>query len=163
MYFMKQKFLFVIVGLVFVSMTAWAQELPTLIQIHQAAGVSEYPISEVQKVSFANEDLLVSTSQGAFDHVLSAIQKITFAKKTTSLKDVQDAVCRVFAVADNLIAESNASIKRLQVINLAGQVVYNAAANQQRLQISTSTWSTGMYIVLTETEAGRNVQKVFVR
>ncbi len=163
---MKKKLLFGVMALLWgASVTTWAQEQPTLMKIHQETGVQAYPLNAVQRVSFGYDNLYVRTPNGEFDHLLSAIKKVTFAKKTTDgVNDVQQVLCRVFTAGGNaLIAESSATINRLQVLNLAGQVVYDNAVNQQRLMISTSAWASGIYIVLADTEAGRDVHKVLVK
>ncbi len=117
----------------------------------------------MSKLSFAAGDLVIHKE--AEDKLpLSGIRKITFgASESTAVENLLAGACQAFANNGVLTVNAADGINALQVVNLAGQVVFNGHyAGNQHLEIDAQSWAQGMYIVLMQTANGNVSTKIML-
>ncbi len=145
------------------STTMWAAS-PAQIYVHQSSGdVYAVPLQDVSSLTFAANNLVVHAAS-VKEIPLSALRKITF-DKTTALENVQSGVaCQAFVNDQRLTVKASQGIQALQIVNLAGQVVFaqQYAGDMQHVEIDLPAWAQGTYIVLTQTTGGSATAKIML-
>jgi hypothetical protein len=61
-----------------------------------------------------------------------------------------------------LNVSSSVEISSVRIMNYAGQLVYSKVVSGTELQINTSEFATGIYVLQLETEAGFSTQKLII-
>ncbi len=161
---MKKLITFSVVALLLsISTTVWANA-PLRLHVHQTSGdIYSVALQDVSSLTFASSNLQVH-AEPAQEFPLSGVRKITF-DKTSAVDNLQsDALSQVFVSDGMLIIRAEQSIQALQIVNIAGQVVYaqQCASNTQELEIDAQAWTQGIYIVRLQTTNGNANTKVML-
>ncbi len=162
---MRKLITFCVVALILsLSTTMWASE-PTLLHVHQTDGeIYSVSLSDVSLLTFADNDLLINATTPK-QIPLSGVRKITFGAGENTAVDnlLSDAACQAFVSNGMLTVNAADGISALQVVNLAGQVVFAGQyAGSQHLEIDAQSWAQGMYIVLMQTANGSTSAKIML-
>ncbi|MFO7874661.1 MAG: T9SS type A sorting domain-containing protein, partial [Bacteroidales bacterium] len=81
-----------------------------------------------------------------------------------SATDINDVSLSIYPVpaSDRLFIESNARISDIRMVDMLGQVVYNATVNNTQYEINVSGMQNGVYFIQMTTNAGVVTQRVQV-
>ncbi len=163
---MKKKFTFsVMVFLLCMTVTAWANA-PVSLLVHQTSGsIYSAALQNVSKLSFDAGNLVIQAAS-AQKIPLAGIQKITFGASENTAVDnlLSNAACQAFVNNGILTVNAADGVDALQVVNLAGQVVFAGQyTGSQHLEIDAQSWAQGMYIVLMQTANGSTSAKIMLQ
>ena len=116
-------------------------------QYYKVTAVNAIPGNQTCESAFA------MAADGTHDYVYT---------QTLSVKEMSDEVS-VYPNPTNGVLNINAAgMKRVVVMNMLGQVVYDAPADTEAVSLDLSQYGAGMYLIRIDTENGTVVKKVSV-
>ncbi len=117
---------------------------------------ANYAVSGVQKLTFANGALQVTTSGNTTTHALSSLKKLSFGDVTTNIKPVGTKTEAQVTLNGSTLSVSGARGGRLRVFTIDGRQVMNEQLATDNAQLSAHDWAAGVYVV----QVGSNSVKI---
>ena len=142
------------------STLIFAQE-PSSLHVQQIDGtVQSALLVSIQHITFEEDVLVITTSEGAFRLPLENVDKITFGKNNASaVENVNVNTIRISKSGNLLSIESDYAIKQLYLVDISGKVLINerlASVDITNITLPNS----GVFVLFLETSQGYIARKV---
>ena len=159
---MKKITIYFILLLCFVSLRALAQE-PTAMNVHQTNGVVQSTsLVSIQHITFETDVLVLTTSEGTFRLPMNDVDYIVFGEDSsvgTAVENVDANAVRISQSGNQLLIESEYTIKNLYLVDMTGKVLLNqklSSANEAAITLPQS----GVFVLFLETNQGYVAHKI---
>ena len=152
--------LYIIVSLFFLPTLVSAQE-PTTLHVQNVDGtVQSSSLVDIQHITFEEDVLVLTTTEGEFRLPLDDVDKITFSDNNTSaVENVNINSIHVSKSGNILTIRSDAAIKHLYLVDVSGKVLVS-----ERLASVDTTSITmpdfGVFVLFLETSQGYIARKI---
>ena len=152
--------LYIIVSLFFLPTLVSAQE-PTTLHVQNVDGmVQSSSLVDIQHITFEQNMLVMTTTEGEFHFPLDNIDKITFGEKNASAVENVNINSIHISKSGNLLSiESDYAIEQLYLVDMSGKVLKSkklASINMTTITLSTS----GAFVLFLETSQGYIARKI---
>ena len=99
------------------------------------------------------------------DATREVMQSDRFPMTSTAIPGAEKVQTHIYPnpVQDRMMIRASANIKSINVFNSLGVKVTEIVSDTKELNVNTSTWNSGMYIVEIKTTEGVNVEKILKR
>ena len=150
----------IIVSLFFLPTLVSAQE-PTTLHVQNVDGtVQSSSLVDIQHITFEEDVLVLTTTEGEFRLPLDDVDKITFSDNNTSaVENVNINSIHVSKSGNILTIRSDAAIKHLYLVDVSGKVLVS-----ERLASVDTTSITmpdfGVFVLFLETSQGYIARKI---
>ena len=148
--------------LLLLSIPTWifAQE-PNSLHVQKVDGtVQSASLVSIQYITFEEDVLVLTTSEGEFRLPLDDVEKITFSENNTSaVENVNINSIHISKSGNILTIKSDAAIKHLYLVDMSGKVLVSerlASVDMTNLTLPNS----GVFILFLETNQGYIARKV---
>ena len=152
--------LYIIVSLFFLPTLVSAQE-PTTLHVQNVNGTMQSSLLvDIQYITFEEDVLVLTTTEGEFRLPLDDVDKITFSDNNTSaVENVNINSIHVSKSGNILTIRSDAAIKHLYLVDVSGKVLVS-----ERLASVDTTSITmpdfGVFVLFLETSQGYIARKI---
>ena len=152
--------LYIIVSLFFLPTLVSAQE-PTTLHVQNVDGtVQSSSLVDIQHITFEEDVLVLTTTEGEFRLPLDDVEKITFSDNNTSaVENVNINSIHISKSGNILTIRSDAAIKHLYLVDVSGKVLVS-----ERLASVDTTSITmpdfGVFVLFLETSQGYIARKI---
>lgn len=152
--------LYIIVSLFFLPTLVSAQE-PTTLHVQNVDGtVQSSSLVDIQHITFEEDVLVLTTTEGEFRLPLDDVEKITFSDNNTSaVENVNINSIHISKSGNILTIRSDAAIKHLYLVEVSGKVLVS-----ERLASVDTTSITmpdfGVFVLFLETSQGYIARKI---
>ena len=138
----------------------FAQE-PNSLHVQKVDGtVQSASLVSIQYITFEEDVLVLTTSEGEFRLPLNDVEKITFSENNTSaVENVNINSIQISKSGNILTIKSDAAIKHLYLVDMSGKVLVSerlASVDMTNLTLPNS----GVFILFLETNQGYIARKV---
>lgn len=152
--------LYIIVSLFFLPTLVSAQE-PTTLHVQNVNGTMQSSLLvDIQHITFEEDVLVITTSEGEFRLPLDNVEKLTFGNGISSaVEDVNINAIKIYKSGNQLTIESDYAIEQLYLVDMSGKVLKSkklASINMTSITLSTS----GSFVLFLETSQGYSARKV---
>lgn len=152
--------LYIIVSLFFLPTLVSAQE-PTTLHVQNVNGTMQSSLLvDIQHITFEEDVLVLTTTEGEFYLPLGNINKITFGEKNASAVENVNINSIHISKSGNLLSiESDYAIKQLYLVDMSGKVLVSkrlAAVDVTNITLPNS----GVFVLFLETSQGYIARKV---
>ena len=144
------------------SIPTWifAQE-PNSLHVQKVDGtVQSASLVNIQRITFEENVLVMTTSEGEFRLPLNDVEKITFSENNTSAVENVNINSILISKSGNILTiKSDAAIKHLYLVDMSGKVLVSerlASVDMTNLTLPNS----GVFILFLETNQGYIARKV---
>lgn len=144
------------------SIPTWifAQE-PNSLHVQKVDGtVQSASLVSIQYITFEEDVLVMTTSEGEFRLPLDNVEKLTFGNGISSaVEDVNINAIKIYKSGNQLTIESDYAIEQLYLVDMSGKVLKSkklASINMTTITLSTS----GAFVLFLETSQGYIARKV---
>ena len=144
------------------SIPTWifAQE-PNSLHVQKVDGtVQSASLVSIQYITFEEDVLVLTTSEGEFRLPLDNVDKITFGDNNASaVEDVNINSIHIYKSGNQLTIESDAAIKHLYLVDISGKVLVNyrlASVDTTSITLPAS----GVFVLFLETSQGYIARKM---
>ena len=144
------------------SIPTWifAQE-PNSLHVQKVDGtVQSASLVSIQYITFEEDVLVLTTSEGEFRLPLDNVDKITFGDNNASaVEDVNINSIHIYKSGNQLTIESDAAIKHLYLVDISGKVLISdrlASVDTTSITLPNS----GVFVLFLETSQGYVARKV---
>lgn len=145
------------------SMGVSAQQ-PKAMNVHQTSGqVQSTLLVTIEHITFENDVLVLTTSEGTFDLPLDEVDYIVFGEEIVpeSVENVDANSFRISLLGNTLSIESECVINALYLVDMTGKIL-----EKQKLFAVTEADvilpNSGVYVLFLETSQGYVAQKVII-
>jgi hypothetical protein len=150
--------LYIIVSLFFLPTLVSAQE-PTTLHVQNVNGTMQLLV-DIQHITFEEDVLVLTTTEGEFRLPLDNVEKLTFGNGISSaVEDVNINAIKIYKSGNQLTIESDYAIEQLYLVDMSGKVLKSkklASINMTTITLSTS----GAFVLFLETSQGYSARKV---
>lgn len=149
-----------VLGLCNASTLIFAQE-PSSLHVQQIDGtVQSALLVSIQHITFEEDVLVLTTTEGEFRLPLDNVEKLTFGNGISSaVEDVNINAIKIYKSGNQLTIESDYAIEQLYLVDMSGKVLKSkklASINMTTITLSTS----GAFVLFLETSQGYSARKV---
>ena len=156
---MRKLLIFCALCCISIMMSAQAQNS---LHIQKIDGtVQSSSLVDIQHITFEEDVLVLSTTEGEFRLPLDNVDKITFDNNNTStaVENVNINSIHIYKAGNQLTIESDYAIEQLYLVDMSGKVLVSkklASSNMTTITLSTS----GAFVLFLETSQGYSARKV---
>ena len=158
-----QKMTFFLILLICSLPLALSAQEPTAMNVHQTDGVvNSTLLVSIHHLTFEDDALVVSTSEGIFRLPMDNVDYITFGESGsvgTAVENVNADAIRISQSDNQLLIESEYAINALYLVDITGKLIEN-----QRLSSVSDANVTlpqaGAYVLFLETSQGLVAHKI---
>ncbi|MBO5362685.1 MAG: hypothetical protein J6A35_07030 [Paludibacteraceae bacterium] len=157
---MKKVIVYFTTLLLSIPTLMFAQE-PNSLHVQKVDGtVQSASLVSIQYITFEEDVLVLTTSEGEFRLPLNDVEKITFSENNTSaVENVNINSIQISKSGNILTIKSDAAIKHLYLVDMSGKVLVSerlASVDMTNLTLPNS----GVFILFLETNQGYIARKV---
>ena len=157
---MKRIIRYFIPLVLFIPTLIFAQE-PSSLHVQKVDGTVLYAsLVTIQHITFEEDVLVMTTSEGEFRLPLDDVEKITFSENNTSaVENVNINSIHISKSGNILTIKSDAAIKHLYLVDVSGKVLVNdrlASVDTASITLPAS----GVFVLFLETSQGYIARKV---
>jgi len=134
-----------------------------IVQKNDNSPADKIQLSNIQQLSFSDENLSVETLSGSKVYAFDNIAKLLFKDgSTTGIHNPTVDMLVSFTPAGDMTVESSVAIKSLTVFSVDGKMIFKQQYNGVKTQCTVSLKSSaaGVYLLWVETTQGIVVKKV---
>ena len=157
---MKKVIVYFIILLLSIPTLIFAQELTTLHVQNVDSTIQSASLVDIQHITFEEDVLVMTTSEGEFRLPLDDVEKITFSDNNTSaVENVNINSIHISKSGNILTIKSDATIKHLYVVDMSGKVLISdrlASVDTTSITLPAS----GVFVLFLETSQGYIARKV---
>lgn len=160
---MQKMTIYLAVLLFCVSMGVSAQQ-PEAMNVHKTTGeVRSTSLVSIEHITFADDVLVLSTSEGTFNLPLGEVDYIAFGEKgvSTTLENVNTTALRISLVNNTISVECDYTINALYLVDMTGKML-----EKQKLSAVTEANvvlpHSGAFVLFLETSQGYIAHKVIM-
>ena len=149
-----------VLGLCNASTLIFAQE-PSSLHVQQIDGtVQSALLVSIQHITFEEDVLVITTSEGEFRLPLDNVEKLTFGNEiASSIKDVNTNSIHISKLGNQLTIKSEYAIKQLYLVDISGRILTCerlASVTEKTIVLPNE----GVFILFMETSQGYVARKV---
>ena len=142
------------------SIPVFAQE-PSTLHVQKVDGtVQSTSLVSIKHITFEEDVLVLTTTEGEFRLPLDNVDKITFGENNASaVEDVNIHSIHIYKSGNQLTIESDAAIKQLYLVDVSGKVLVSdrlASVDTTSITLPNS----GVFVLFLETSQGYVARKV---
>lgn len=142
------------------SIPVFAQE-PSILHVQKVDGTMQSSsLVDIQHITFEEDVLVLTTTEGEFRLPLDNVDKITFGDNNASaVEDVNINSIHIYKSGNQLTIESDAAIKHLYLVDISGKVLVSgrlASVDTTSITLPNS----GVFVLFLETSQGYVARKV---
>lgn len=142
------------------SIPVFAQE-PSILHVQKVDGMMQSSsLVDIQHITFEEDVLVLTTTEGEFRLPLDNVDKITFGDNNASaVEDVNINSIHIYKSGNQLTIESDAAIKHLYLVDISGKVLISdrlASVDTTSITLPAS----GVFVLFLETNQGYIASKV---
>ena len=157
---MKKVIVYFIILLLSIPTLIFAQELTTLHVQNVDSTIQSASLVDIQHITFEEDVLVLTTTEGEFRLPLDDVEKITFSDNNTSaVENVNINSIHISKSGNILTIRSDAAIKHLYLVDVSGKVLVS-----ERLASVDTTSITmpnlGVFVLFLETSQGYIARKI---
>lgn len=157
---MKKVIIYFTTLLLSIPILIFAQE-PSSLHVQKVDGTVLYAsLVTIQHITFEEDVLVMTTSEGKFRLPLDDVEKITFSENNTSaVENVNINSIHISKSGNILTIKSDAAIKHLYLVDVSGKVLVNdrlASVDTASITLPAS----GVFVLFLETSQGYIARKV---
>jgi hypothetical protein len=157
---MKKVIIYFTTLLLSIPTLIFAQE-PSSLHVQKVDGTVLYAsLVTIQHITFEEDVLVMTTSEGEFRLPLDDVEKITFSENNTSaVENVNINSIHISKSGNILTIKSDATIKHLYLVDVSGKVL----VNDRLASIDTASIilpASGVFVLFLETSQGYIARKV---
>ena len=157
---MKKVIVYFIILLLSIPTLIFAQELTTLHVQNVDSTIQSASLVSIKHITFEEDVLVMTTSEGEFRLPLDDVEKITFSDNNTSaVENVNINSIHISKSGNILTIRSDAAIKHLYLVDVSGKVLVS-----ERLASVDTTSITmpdfGVFVLFLETSQGYIARKI---
>ena len=157
---MKKVIIYFTTLLLSIPILIFAQE-PSSLHVQKVDGtVQSASLVDIQHITFEEDVLMLTTSEGEFRLPLDDVEKITFSDNNTSAVENVNINSILISKSGNIITiKSDATIKHLYLVDVSGKVLVNdrlASVDTTSITLPAS----GVFVLFLETSQGYIARKV---
>ena len=157
---MKKVIVYFIILLLSIPTLIFAQELTTLHVQNVDSTIQSASLVSIKHITFEEDVLVMTTSEGEFRLPLDDVEKITFGDNNTSaVENVNINSIHISKSGNILTIRSDAAIKHLYLVDVSGKVLVS-----ERLASVDTTSITmpdfGVFVLFLETSQGYIARKI---
>ena len=157
---MKKVIVYFIILLLSIPTLIFAQELTTLHVQNVDSTIQSASLVDIQHITFEEDVLVMTTSEGEFRLPLDDVEKITFSDNNTSaVENVNINSIHISKSGNILTIRSDAAIKHLYLVDVSGKVlVSEKLASVDTTSITMPDF--GVFVLFLETSQGYIARKI---
>ena len=149
-----------VLGLCNASTLIFAQE-PSSLHVQQIDGtVQSALLVSIQHITFEEDVLVITTSEGEFRLPLDNVEKLTFGNEiASSIQDVNTNSIHISKLGNQLTIKSEYAIKQLYLVDISGRILTCerlASVTEKTIVLPNAS----VFIVFLETSQGYIARKV---
>ena len=157
---MKKVIVYFTTLLLSIPTLMFAQE-PSSLHVQKVDGaVQSASLVNIQRITFEENVLVMTTSEGEFRLPLDDVEKITFSDNNTSAVENVNINSILISKSGNILTiKSDATIKHLYVVDMSGKVLISdrlASVDTTSITLPAS----GVFVLFLETSQGYIARKV---
>ena len=157
---MKKVIVYFTTLLLSIPTLMFAQE-PSSLHVQKVDGiVQSASLVNIQRITFEENVLVMTTSEGEFRLPLDDVEKITFSDNNTSAVENVNINSIQISKSGNIITiKSDATIRQLYLVDMSGKVLVNyrlASVDTASITLTAS----GVFVLFLETTQGYIARKV---
>ena len=157
---MKKVIIYFTTLLLSIPILIFAQE-PSSLHVQKVDGTVLYAtLVTIQHITFEEDVLVMTTSEGEFRLPLDDVEKITFSENNTyAVENVNINSIHISKSGNILTIKSDATIKHLYLVDVSGKVLVNdrlASVDTASITLPAS----GVFVLFLETSQGYIARKV---
>ena len=157
---MKKVIVYFIILLLSIPTLIFAQELTTLHVQNVDSTIQSASLVDIQHITFEEDVLVLTTTEGEFRLPLDDVEKITFSDNNTSaVENVNINSIHISKSGNILTIRSDAAIKHLYLVDVSGKVLVSerlASVDTTSITLPAS----GVFVLFLETSQGYIARKV---
>ena len=161
---MQKLIIYLLAVLLFcVSMGVSAQQ-PEAMNVHKTTGeVASTSLVSIEHITFAEDVLILTTSEGRFNLPLSDVDYITFGenKNAANVENVDANSLRISLLGNTISIESEHILTALYLVDMTGKMLESqklSSVNEASVVLPHS----GAFVLFLETNAGYIARKVLM-
>lgn len=160
---MQKLTIYLAVLLFCVSMGVSAQQ-PEAMNVHKTTGeVTSTSLVSIEHITFADDVLVLTTSEGTFNLPLEMVDYIAFGEKSvsTNVENVDATALRISLVDNTIAVESDYAINALYLVDMTGKMLESqklSAVTEANVVLPNS----GVYVLFLETTQGYVAHKIIM-
>ena len=157
---MKKVIVYFIILLLSIPTLIFAQELTTLHVQNVDSTIQSASLVSIKHITFEEDVLVMTTSEGEFRLPLDDVEKITFSDNNTSaVENVNINSIHISKSGNILTIRSDAAIKHLYLVDMSGKVlVSEKLASVDTTSITMPDF--GVFVLFLETSQGYIARKI---
>ena len=157
---MKRIIVYLTTLLLSIPTLMFAQE-PSSLHVQKVDGtVQSVSLVSIQHITFEEDMLVMTTSEGEFRLPLDNVEKLTFSNDVASaVENVNINSINISKSGNTLTIQSNATIKHLYLVDVSGKVLISersASVNTKSITLPNS----GVFVLFLKTSQGYIARKV---
>ena len=137
---------------------------PESLQVHKTSGTTQsVSLVSIQHITFEEDVLVLTTSEGTFQLPLNDVDYIVFGEKNvaTDVENIDADNIRVSLVGNDLAIESDYTINALYLVDITGKLLVSQKLSSTyvaTIQLPNS----GVFVLFLETSQGYVARKVMM-
>lgn len=158
---MKKVIVYFIILLLSIPTLIFAQELPTLHMQNVDSTIQSASLVSIKHITFEEDVLVMTTSEGEFRIPLDDVEKITFGDNdaSTAVENVSTSSFHISKSGDLLSIESDYAIKQIYLVDMSGKVL--VSKRLAFVDITNITLpNSGVFVLFLETSQGYIARKI---
>lgn len=157
---MRRSIIYFTILLLSIPTLIFAQEPSSLLVQEVDGTIQSTSLVSIERITFEQNMLVMTTTEGEFHFPLDNIDKITFGEKNASAVENVNINSIHISKSGNLLSiESDYAIKQLYLVDMSGKVLVSkrlAAVDVTNITLPNS----GIYVLFLETSQGYIARKV---
>lgn len=161
---MQKLTIYLLAVLLFCVSMGVSAQWPEAMNVHKTTGeVTSTSLVSIEHITFAEDVLILTTSEGTFNLPLSDVDYITFGEKkiATSVENVDANSLRISLLGNTLSIESENILTALYLVDMTGKMLASeklSSVNKASVVLPHS----GAFVLFLETNAGYIARKVIM-
>ena len=158
---MKKVIVYFIILLLSIPTLIFAQELTTLHVQNVDSTIQSASLVSIKHITFEEDVLVMTTSEGEFRLPLDDVEKITFGDNdaSTVVENVSTSSFHISKSGDLLSIESDYAIKQIYLVDMSGKVL--VSKRLAFVDITNITLpNSGVFVLFLETSQGYIARKI---
>ena len=157
-----QKVTLLLAALLCWSVSAMAQT-PNIMNLHQTDGaVESVVLVTIENITFENNNMVISTSEGVFRLPLEDISRVVFKRDANAgVEDVPTSNLQISLSGNQLIVSGDCAIKALYLVDVTGKVLLSQKLGAVH-ETSVTVPQSGVYVLFLDTNNGYVARKVML-
>lgn len=144
------------------SVSAMAQT-PNIMNLHQTDGaVESVVLVTIENITFENNNMVISTSEGVFRLPLEDISRVVFKRDANAgVEDVPTSNLQISLSGNQLFIVSNSAINAVYLVDVTGKMLASKKFNGVS-EVSMTLPQAGVFVIFLDTNQGSMARKLIM-